>query len=170
MSRFQDIWNGNGVTCGTHVFAKLKFANNTFRPIWYILEATLGLVKHLEISKELIRECVTVPGCCCYMPLLYNHLMYLCKYVHKNTLLAAKGGVHLHPLNPPLPGVEPRIPGLSHQCFTTEVWQPDHHQPWQFPIGTAQVVLNASISHQTRYDLDGWYYFDSSRWSCDRAE
>ena len=28
------------------------------------LEATLGLVKHLEISKELIRECVTVPGCC----------------------------------------------------------------------------------------------------------
>ena len=25
------------------------------------LEATLGLVKRLEISKELIRECVTVP-------------------------------------------------------------------------------------------------------------
>ena len=28
------------------------------------LEATLGLVKRLEISKDLIRECVTVPGCC----------------------------------------------------------------------------------------------------------
>ena len=26
------------------------------------LEATLGLVKCVEISKELIRECVTVPG------------------------------------------------------------------------------------------------------------
>ena len=37
------------------------------------LEATLGLVKRLEISKELIRECVTVPGCCCYIQLLYNH-------------------------------------------------------------------------------------------------
>ena len=29
------------------------------------LEATLGLVKRLEITKELIREHVTVPGCCC---------------------------------------------------------------------------------------------------------
>ena len=29
------------------------------------LEATPGLVKRLEISKELIRECVTVPVCCC---------------------------------------------------------------------------------------------------------
>jgi len=38
------------------------------------LEATLGLVKCLEISKELIRECVTMPCCCC-MPLLHNHLM-----------------------------------------------------------------------------------------------
>ena len=33
-------------------------------PIEY-LEATLGLVKRLEISKDLIRERVTVPGCCC---------------------------------------------------------------------------------------------------------
>ena len=56
------------------------------------LEATLGLDKRLEISKELIRECVTVPGCCCYMPLLHNHLKDLCKYVRKNTLLAAKVG------------------------------------------------------------------------------
>ena len=46
------------------------------------------LVKRLEISKELIHECVTVPGCCCCMP----HLMDSCSYVHKNTLLAAKGG------------------------------------------------------------------------------
>ena len=38
------------------------------------VEATLDLVKCLEISKELIRECVTMPGCCC-MPLLHNHLM-----------------------------------------------------------------------------------------------
>jgi len=37
------------------------------------LEATVGLVKRLEISKELIRECVTVPGCCCCMPLLHNY-------------------------------------------------------------------------------------------------
>ena len=71
------------------------------------LEATPGLVKCLKISKELICECVTMPGCCC-MPLLRNHLMDSCSYVRKNTLLAAKGGVHLHPpylpppLNPPL--------------------------------------------------------------------
>jgi len=44
------------------------------------IEATLGLVKHLEISKELIRECLTVPGSCCSMPLLDNHLMDLCSY------------------------------------------------------------------------------------------
>ena len=49
------------------------------------LEATLGLVKRLEISKELICECVTVPGCCCCMPLLHNHLMDSCSYVRKNT-------------------------------------------------------------------------------------
>ena len=67
------------------------------------LEATPALLKRLEISKELIRVCVcvTVPGCCC-MPLLHNHLMDSCSYLRKNTLLAAKGGVHLHPLNPPL--------------------------------------------------------------------
>ena len=38
-------------------------------------EATLGLFKCLEMSKELIRECVTMPGCCYCMPLLHNHLM-----------------------------------------------------------------------------------------------
>ena len=65
------------------------------------LEATLGLVKCLEISKKLIRECVTMPGCCCCMPLLYNHLMDSCSYVRKNTLLAAKGGCICTPLTPP---------------------------------------------------------------------
>ena len=64
------------------------------------LEATLGLVKCLEISKELICECVTMPGCCC-MPLLHNHLMDSCSYVHKNTLLPAKGGCICTPLTPP---------------------------------------------------------------------
>ena len=64
------------------------------------LEATLGLVKRLEISKELIRECVTVPGCCRCMPLLH-HLMDSCSYVRKNTLLAAKGGYICTPLTPP---------------------------------------------------------------------
>ena len=59
------------------------------------LKATLGLVKHLEISKKLIRECVTVPGCC-------NHLMDSCKYcVCKNTLYTSRQrGVHLYPLTP----------------------------------------------------------------------
>ena len=65
------------------------------------LEATLGLVKCLEISKELIRECVTMPGCCCCMPLLHNHLMDSCSCVRKNTLLAAKGGCICTPLTPP---------------------------------------------------------------------
>ena len=51
-------------------------------------EATLGLAKHLDISKELIRECVTVPGCCCYLLLLHNLLMDSCSnsYVRKNTV------------------------------------------------------------------------------------
>ena len=65
------------------------------------LEATLGLVKCLEISKELIRECVTMPSCCCCMPLLHNHLMDSYSYVHENTLLAAKGGCICTPLTPP---------------------------------------------------------------------
>ena len=69
-------------------------------------EATLGLVKCLEISKELIRECVTMPGCCCCMPLLHNHLMDSWGYVRKNTLYSPpKGGAFappLPPLNPPL--------------------------------------------------------------------
>ena len=67
------------------------------------LEATLGLVKWLEISKELVRECVTIPGCCYCMLLLHNHLMDSCSYnyVRQNTLLAAKGGCICTPLTPP---------------------------------------------------------------------
>ena len=64
------------------------------------LETTLGLVKRLEISKELIRECVTVPGCCCCMPLLHNHLMDSCSYVRK---IHCQRGVHFHPPYPPPP-------------------------------------------------------------------
>ena len=69
------------------------------------LEATLGLVKRLKISKEQIHECVTVPGCCyCNPLLLYNHLhdglvQFNC-YLRKNTLLAAKGGAFASPLPP----------------------------------------------------------------------
>ena len=66
----------------------------------YLEATTPSLTQMLEISKELIRECVTVPGCCC-MPLLHNHLMDLCSYVRKNTLLAAKGVCT--PLTPPPP-------------------------------------------------------------------
>ena len=58
------------------------------------LEAILGLFKRLEISKELIREYVTVSGCCCCMPLLYNHfdgLVQLC--AQKNTERVGQGEV-----------------------------------------------------------------------------
>ena len=65
------------------------------------LEATLGLVKCLEISKELIRECVTLPGGSCCMPLLRNNFMDSCSYVRKNTLLAAKGECIWTPLISP---------------------------------------------------------------------
>ena len=36
---------------------------------------------------------------------------------------------------------------LSCQCSTTEPWQPDDHQPSQSSMHTAQVVLNASVTH-----------------------
>ena len=57
------------------------------------LEAALGLVKRLEISKELIRDCLSVPGCCCCMPLMDS-----CSYVCQNALLAAKGECKCIPL------------------------------------------------------------------------
>ena len=80
-----------------------------FRSRWMSeLKATLGLVKCLEISKELIRECVTMPGCCCCMPLLHNHLMDSCTVIimyAKIHYSPPKGGAFappLPPLNPPL--------------------------------------------------------------------
>jgi len=67
------------------------------------LEATLGRVKHLEISKELKCECVR--KLCLAVVAECHHLMDSCSYVSKNTLLAAKGGCICSPLtalNPPL--------------------------------------------------------------------
>ena len=37
--------------------------------------------------------------------------------------------------------------GLSHQCSATEPRQPHNHQPSQSSMCTAQVVLNASVTH-----------------------
>ena len=37
--------------------------------------------------------------------------------------------------------------GLSYQCSATELRQPDNHQPSKSSIRTAQVVLNASVTH-----------------------
>ena len=54
------------------------------------LEATLGLVKRLEISKELICERVTVPGC-----KSFDGLMQLC--MQKYITISQRGG----PLTPP---------------------------------------------------------------------
>ena len=42
-----------------------------------------------------------MPGCCCCMPLLHNHLMDSCSYVRKHTLLAAKRGCICIPFIPP---------------------------------------------------------------------
>ena len=99
-----EIQNG-----GVQPLANFWVATPTFghagSPNWTELN-TLGLVKCLEITKELIRECVTMPGCCCCMPLLHNHLMDSCSYVYaKIHYSPPKGGAFappLPPLNPPL--------------------------------------------------------------------
>ena len=85
-------------------------------PNWIprMLEATLDLVKRLEISKELIRECVTVPGCCCCMPLLHYHLMDSCSNVHKNTLLYSRQREGA--LAPPLPPPKSATESLKNAC------------------------------------------------------
>ena len=44
-------------------------------------------------------------------------------------------------------GTNSSAPGMSYQCFTTELLQPDNHFAPQSSIHTAQVVLNASIAH-----------------------
>ena len=66
------------------------------------LKATLGLIKCLEISKELIHvcECVTMPGCCCCMPLL--HLMDSWG-MYTKIHYSPPSGVHLHSPYPPSP-------------------------------------------------------------------
>ena len=59
---------------------------------------------------QLIHECLTVPGCCCCMPLLDKHLMDSCRYVCKNASPSCQRVVFvppLSPLNPPL-GLRPR--------------------------------------------------------------
>ena len=43
-----------------------------------------------------------MPGCCCCMPLLHNHLMDSCSYVRKIHYYSRQRGVHLHPPYPPL--------------------------------------------------------------------
>ena len=54
-----------------------------------------------------------------------------------------------------LPGVKPWTPGSYSQCSATESWQPDNHQPIQSSVCTAQVILNASVTHlaATQYVL-----------------
>ena len=97
--RIQKFRKGGSVTGARSPAENFGVATPTFGHVnvrTEYLEATLGLVKRLEISKELIRECVTVPGCCCCIPLLYNHLMDSCSYLRKNTLLA-----DLHPTYAP---------------------------------------------------------------------
>ena len=54
------------------------------------------------VDLSYLHECITVPGCCC-MALLHNHLTDSCSYVHKNTLLATKGGGLCLPPPPPPP-------------------------------------------------------------------
>ena len=56
-----------------------------------------SLAKRLEISKELVRESVTVPGCCCYMPMLDG----LVKLRAQEYITNRQRGVHLHPPYPP---------------------------------------------------------------------
>ena len=70
-----------------------------------MLEATLDLVKRLEISKELIRECVTVPGCCC-MPLLHESFDGLVQLCSQQYITSRQRGVHLHPPYPPKSATE----------------------------------------------------------------
>ena len=83
------------------------------------LEATLGLVNRLEISKELIHECVTVLGCCCCIPLLYNHLMGSCSYLRKKTLLAAVGGAFA-----------PTLPPSKSAAGSSEWWRVVGNDEW----------------------------------------
>ena len=64
------------------------------------LEATLGLVKRLEIIKEFMRECVTVPGCCYCMPLRIT-IDGLVQLRTQKYITSCQRGVHLQPPYPP---------------------------------------------------------------------
>ena len=76
-----------GIATPTSGYVNVRTSRNNSRPS--------------QSSGELIRECVTVPGCCCCNTLLYNHLMDSCSYLRKNTLLAAKGECICTPLTSP---------------------------------------------------------------------
>ena len=67
------------------------------------LEATLGLVKCLEISKELIRECVT---CLVVVAACHSCIIIWCQWWTRAVMYAKihyspPKGVHLHPPYPP---------------------------------------------------------------------
>ena len=57
------------------------------------------------------------------------------------------------------PGVEPKTPGLSHQCSARELRQPDNQQPPHFSVCTLRVVVNASVAH-----LAATQYMSSKLW------
>ena len=96
------------------------------------LEATLGLVKCLEISKELIRECVTMPGCCCCMPLLHNHLNGLVQLCTQKYITRRQRGVHFAPPLPPPPPLNPPLnfasTSMYHKCISLRghICNPQH--------------------------------------------
>ena len=86
-----------------------------------------------------------MPGCCCCMPLLHNHLMDSCSYVCKNTLLAAKGGcictpltplksatAHTHPHTPVCPCCTTAAPPQTGKCRCTSQPLPQaaHRPGW----------------------------------------
>ena len=55
--------------------------------------------------------------------------------------------------------IKPRPSGLRHQCSATELQQPDNQQSSQSTIHTAQVVVNASVTWQSFFQLfsPAWY-------------
>ena len=53
-------------------------------------------------------------------------------------------------------GIEPRTPVLSCQYSATELRQPDNHQPPHSSICTAQMVLNASVTHLSMCHLSAF--------------
>ena len=93
------------------------------------LKETLGLVKRLGISKELIRECVTVPGSCCCMPLLHR-LVQLC--TQKYTISRQRGCIFT-PLTPPKSATD----ALPLQASSYNQW----YLHLENPCGTEKVAM-----------------------------